>query len=106
MGTLDVMLPLQFAVYSTPQVVPIALDHAFSSSAAAEVCEILKRLQIIGPAVGIARVVHGVHAQHELIGTSRFGEAESDRDEHGVSPWYIRIRMMPSSTPLVGRVWA
>jgi hypothetical protein len=65
---------------------------AFSSNAAAEVCKILKRLQIIGTAVGIARVVHGIHPQHESIRTSRFGEAESDRNEHGVSPWDIRIR--------------
>ena len=64
---------------------------AFSSNAAAEVCKILKGLQIIRPAVGIARVVHGVNAQHQSIGTPRFGEAESDRNEHGVSSWDIRV---------------
>ena len=62
---------------------------ALPTGFAGQVGQGLKGVEVVGPAVGITRVVDSIHPQHQPFGSASLRQAEAHGDEHGVAPGHI-----------------
>ena len=60
-----------------------------------EVRHLLERLDVLGPAVGVAAVVEGVDADEDVVCFEHLGPGERDREEDGVARGHVGDRECP-----------
>ena len=61
----------------------------FPAGFAGQIRQILKCMQIIGAAVRVAGIVDGIHTQHKPFCATGLSQAETDCNEHRVSPRHV-----------------
>ena len=68
---------------------PEAGALSLAAGTGGEIGEALKGFEVVGAAVGVARVIDRIHPQHQPLGAAGLRQAEADGDEHRVAPRHV-----------------